>query len=204
VAYTYDRASGRYRDSSGRYLSERAVRDAVDNLADLSSARIADLTTRLQSGGLQLADWQQQMMAEMKAAHVAAGVAAHGGRQQMAPADWGAVGRRLRDQYGYLREFAAQIADGRQPLDGRLVARARLYGQASRSTFEAIRARDDKARGMTVEQNVLHGSDHCLQCPGLSARGWVPIGSLPMIGERQCGQNDRCTITRRLAAPEPA
>jgi hypothetical protein len=175
-------------------FSERTVRDGADNLADLSSARMARLTSQLQSGGMSLADWQTGMMAEMKAAHVAAGVAAHGGRAQMAPADWGAVGRRLRDQYGYLRDFAAQIADGRQPLDGRLIARAKLYGQASRATFTAIKGRDEQARGMRFERNVLAG-EACPGCLDQSARGTVAIGTLVPIGQRRpCLVNCRCHI----------
>lgn len=204
MAYTWDARSGRYRGSDGRFLAGKVVRDAVDNLADLSSSRMAALSQRLLDGTLSLADWQAQMMAEAKAAHVAAGIAAHGGRPQMAPADWGTIGNRLRAEYGYLRTFAEQIADGRQPLDGRLVARARQYGQSARATYEAIRLRDDRVRGMTVERNILAGRDHCSQCPELTARGWVPIGSLPRIGSRQCRGNDRCRIERRRVAPQPS
>lgn len=199
MAYTYDRQSGRYRDSSGRYLSERTVRDAVDNLADLSSQRLASLAQRLQAGSLQLADFQTQMMAEIKSAHLAAGIAAHGGREQMAPADYGAIGRRIRDEYAFARQFAEDVASGKQPLDGRLVNRASMYGQSSRGTYEAVRRRDERNRGNDEERNVLHGGDHCSLCPDLSARGWVPIGSLPAIGSRPCGPHDRCTLSFRVA-----
>lgn len=199
MAYIYDLRAGRYRGEDGRFVAQSAIRGAVDDLADLSSERMATLTAELQAGTLSLADWQQRMMAEIKSAHVASAVAAHGGREQMSRSDWGFVGRQIRDQYGYLRQFAQQITDGTQPLDGRLPARARLYGQASRSTYEAVRRRDERNRGMTEERNVLHGRDHCSLCPSLSARGWVPIGTLPPVGSRPCGQNDRCTISYRVA-----
>lgn len=205
MTYTYSRRLGRYRDAqTGRFISDRAVRDGVDNLADLASTRMAGHTRNMQAGTTTLADWQAQMLAEIKATHVAAGVAAHGGRAQMSPSDWGRVGQRVRAEYGYLRQMTADIASGKQPLDGRLVARAQQYGQASRVTFEAIKASDDKARGMTVERNVLHGRDHCGECPKLSERGWVTIGSLPPIGSRDCRVNDRCSIQRRFAVPKPS
>ena len=73
MRYTWDGRSGRYRGADGRFLSGKVVRDAVDNVTDLASARMAALSQRLLDGNLSLADWQAQMMAEMKAAHVAAG-----------------------------------------------------------------------------------------------------------------------------------
>jgi hypothetical protein len=203
VSYRFDRRLGRYRDvASGRLISDRVVRDGVDNLADLTSERMAGYSRALLDGSMSLADWQARMMADIKAAHVAGGVAAHGGRVQMSLADWGRVGQRVRAQYGYLRQFAQDITSGRQPLDGRLVARAQQYGQAARVAYETIKAADDRARGMTVERNVLHGRDHCAECPKLSERGWVTIGSLPPIGSRACRVRDRCTIERRFAVPK--
>lgn len=204
MRYTYDARTGRYRDSAGKLLSERVVRDAVDRVCDLVSARLAGLSRSLLDGTVSLADWQQQAMADVKAAHVAAGVAAQGGRRQMSPAEWGVIGQRVREQYRYLRQFAEDISGGRQPLNGMTTARAQQYGQAARGTFEAIRARGDLARGMAVERNVLHGRDHCRECPALTARGWVPIGSLPPIGARACRAHDRCTVQRRRAAPQPS
>ena len=205
MAYTYDRRIGRYRDrSTGRLLSDRVVRDGVDNLADMASRRMADYSRRLLDGGMSLADWQARMMADIKASHVAAGVAAHGGKAQMSQADWGRVGQRVRAEYGYLRGFAQDIAFGRQPLNGTLPARASQYGQASRVTYEHVKGGDDKARGMTVERNVLHGRDHCSLCPTLSEKGWVPIGTLPPIGSRPCRSLDRCTIERRFVALQPS
>lgn len=205
MAYRWDAASGRYRDlQTGRFIPGAVVREAVDRVCDLAAERLAGLSQRLLDGSISLADWQQQAMQLVKATHLAAGVAAHGGRAQMAPADYGAIGRRLRDEYAYLRGFAQEIADGRQPLDGRLVARARLYGQAARSNYEAVRLRDDRTRGMAVERNVLGAGEHCSVCPALARRGWVPIGTLPPVGARPCRSNDRCTIERRRAAPQPS
>lgn len=198
--YVFDARTGRYRGNNGRFLSEREVRDAVDRLADLASDKLAGLSERLLDGRLSLADWQRESMAVMKEAHVAAATVAHGGAAQMGHEEWGYVGRRLRDEYAYQRDFARQIAAGEQPLTSGVVARSRLYGQNVRATFEAVRARDDTGRGMDEERNVLGGAEHhCSQCPGLSALGWVPAGTLPPIGSRQCGPNDRCTVTRRHA-----
>jgi hypothetical protein len=196
--FRHSPSTGRYHNvSSGRMVSEREVRDAVDRLADLTSQRLADLSERLLRRDLRLADWQAELMAVLKSAHVAAGVVAHGGAASMDAATYGAIGHRLRDEYQHLRDFAQQLADGTQPLDGRVVARAQMYGQGARVAFETIRARDDRERGLDEERNVLHADSSCATCKDQSALGYVPIGILLPIGSRSCLSRCRCTITRR-------
>jgi hypothetical protein len=195
--FTYSSSTGRYRDADGKLVSFRAVRDAVDRTVDEASDRLGRLAERLRSGEITLADFQTSAMATIKDVHLATGIAAHGGKAAMDQATYGAIGYRIRSEYAYLRGMAREIADGIQPLDGRLAARARLYGQAGRATFETVRARDDVARGADEERNVLSPSEHCDQCRSLAALEWVPVGTLPPIGARTCGSNDRCSIRRR-------
>lgn len=203
ASYRWDERTGRYHDvTTGRFVAESTVRDLVDQIADMASDRMAALSQSLLDGTLSLADWQTQMMTEIKFAHLGAGVLASGGFEQMSPARYGYLGRTIRDEYAALRDFAQQIQSGQQTLDGRLVARARQYGQAARPTFENVRARDDRNRGMTEERNVLHPAHHCGQCRALSGMGWVPIGTLPAIGSRECLASDRCTIERRVGSTE--
>jgi hypothetical protein len=199
--FTWSAEAGRFRDASGRFVPEARVRAGVDALADMSSDRMADLAARLRAGTLPLADWQAQMMAEIKAAHVAAGLAAKGGRLHASQADYGALGRIVRDEYAHLRAWAGQIADGTAPIDGRLESRARLYGQAARGTFEAIHARERKQRGAKFERNVLGGSP-CDGCRAESAKGWALIGTLAPIGSRRpCLVNCRCRLIYRDDMP---
>jgi hypothetical protein len=200
MAFTYAPRAGRYRDASGRFVPESAVRVAVDAVTDAGTERIADLTRQLQAGTLPLARWQQQMSVELKTLHVATAMVANGGRQQMAPSDYGRVGARLREQYQFLGQFAADLASGKQPLDGRLLARAELYGQAARAGFEAERRRLAGIRGESEERNVLHPADHCRECLSETARGWVRIGTLVPVGQRICRTRCHCTIRTRKGA----
>jgi hypothetical protein len=195
--FTWDAASGRYRNSQGRYVSQAAVRDAVDDVLDAATARMQALARRLQSGALDLASWQRQMAQEIKMSHLAVAMVAHGGRAAMGPAEYGWAGQRIREQYGYLRAFARQVASGEQSLADPLVARSALYGQAGRATYEAMRERDDRARGFDEERSVLGIADHCSDCVGEAAKAWSPIGTLIPIGRRQCKANCRCRIERR-------
>jgi hypothetical protein len=205
MPFTFDTARGRYRDAgTGRLVSEGRVRLAVDAVADHASDRMADLTAQLVRGEVTLERWQAGMMALTKQSHVAAGVVAAGGRAQMTPAAYGFLGSELRAQYGYLTSFAAAIAAERVSIDGRLVARAGMYGQHARATYEAVRRRDQRERGYRFEKNILHSRESCGQCVALSSRGWVEIGSLPPIGSRTCLARCRCTISYRKAPVEVA
>jgi hypothetical protein len=171
--------AGRFTDSAGRFVSEARVRVVVDAVADQASARMAAAS---------------EMQNTIKVSHLAASVLAHGGESQMSFSHYGSAGRAIRDQYQYLKGMAADIAAGRQPLNGGLTARARQYGQAARVAFEREYGRDQQGRGYQFERNVLGAADHCALCPELTARGWVPIGSLPPVGSRPCRAQDRCSI----------
>lgn len=198
--FNHDPRTGTYRNlTTGRLISNAEVRAVVDVLADNSAVYAHALTQALQGDQITLADWQTRMMANIKASHVASGVAAHGGRGAMTPADWGYIGHEIRDQYAYLRNFANGIAAGTVPLDGQLPVRAAMYGSHSRVMFELVRARDDASRGYNEERNVLHADESCPECSELKARGWVPLGTLPPIGMRRCLSNCKCMIARRAS-----
>jgi hypothetical protein len=139
------------------------------------------------------------MATEIKVQHLAAAMIAHGGRNAMTQADYGWTGQRIRDQYDYLRKFAEGIASDTQPLADQAIARAALYGQAGRATYEAMRAGDAVTRGENEERNVLGAADHCTDCVGASAQSWVPLGTLIPIGSRICKANCRCRIDRRVS-----
>jgi hypothetical protein len=199
--FRYSVEAGRYRDPrTGRFISERIVRSWVDALADNAGERMVGLTRHLQSGALDLADWQVQMAAEIKQLHVAAGLAAHGGRAMASPADHGFIGSQIRAQLAYLRDWSAQIANGAAPLDGRLLARARLYSDAAVTVYEAVRGRDARLRGYQAERWRLAVADHCAGCPTQAGKGWVSIGSLPAIGSQPCRARCRCSKQFRREA----
>ncbi len=207
MSYQWDVSASRYRDAqSGRFVSETQIRSAVDQVVQASTDQMVTLTKALQEGRTTLAVWQADMMRAVKDVNLATAVAAHGGRQAMAPADWLYVARDVKAQYQYLRGWAQDIASGAAPLDGRLIARAELYGIRATAAYEGMKLRDVKNSGATVlVRNVLAGgADHCHQCPDLSARGWVPADEMVPVGSRQCMARDRCHLEFRAARAEAA
>lgn len=198
MAYAYDPGTGAYRTERG-VVDVSLVQDALEQIIQTTQAHLAVLGQRRAEGRILTADWRQAVQDELKAAHLAAAALAHGGWDQLDASTRGFVGSRLRGQYDYLSQFAVQVPGG-EAFDGQAMARLSQYGDgAIRGTFYEVQRRDAEGRGHDEERNVLGSGNSCEECPGLTARGWVPINSLPPIGARACHGHCHCAIETRLA-----
>jgi hypothetical protein len=202
-AFGFNEVAGRYISlSTGRFVPFLEVRDALDVVIEASGSRMNALTDQLINEQISLAEWQIGMMEEIKISHTAAAASARGGWAQMSPSDWGATGRLIRDQYDFLRNFANEIATGKQRLDGTARVRTQLYAQAPRGTFEEMRRRYERLmNGMEEERRVLGEADHCQSCLDAAALKWQPIGTLPRIGDSLCLTNCHCHFIFRKRGP---
>ena len=73
---------------------------------------------------------------------------------------------------------------------GQFVARVEKYADSGWHAAQNLnRAAAIKQGIFKVERRVLGRpkGEHCEDCPPLAAQGWQPIGSLPGIGESECG-----------------
>lgn len=193
--FQWDARSQRYRDTaSGRFVPAERVARAVDVAAVEARHEAERIAQRLVDGKSTLAQFQRDMAQLVKDGHLAAAVIGRGGADQMTQADYGWAGQRIRTQYDYLRNFVQQIADGTAPLDGRLVARAGLYGDAIAPTHREMVRRLAIQGGAIMERNVLGPADHCGGCLDATAQGWVPVGFLPPVGGRICRSRCKCSI----------
>jgi len=197
-AFIWNAASGVYeRASTGRIIPFATVRDVTEKTAQGQLEEMLMLSKRLQSGEIPLAEWQNEMIEKIKILHINSMVSARGGWAQMSQSDWGYVGSELKRQYEYLRNFAQQIADGSQRLDGTFLFRTQMYEDAARSTFEQMRRREEQKKGMEEEMRELGIADHCDDCLEYAGRGWQPIGTLPRIGDSVCRTNCHCRFRFR-------
>jgi hypothetical protein len=198
--FTFDPVSGRYRGKNGRFIRPKLIRDEVDRVAKASAARTKTLADALRAGRVDLQTWEIGMRQEIKTGHLAAAMAAKGGREQMTPADYGRVGQLVRRQYDYLAGFATEIQDG-LPLDGRMTTRAGMYASAARGTYHQVERSEQRARGFDQERNVLGPvENHCTgrgSCEEETRRGWVPIGDLIPVTGRLCKTNCKCRLVYR-------
>jgi len=185
--------SGRYRDTStGRYVQGATVRRELDRYLDTADPAKA-LAEALRGRQVSLADWEVAMRRHVKNTHLNAIAMERGGWANMTPADYGRAGQIVREQYGYLKNFAADIASGKQRLDGTLGVRAKLYTQAGRETFYRSKQANLQP-GIDMVRSIKHARDSCRDCEYLNGK-WFRVGdpaySLP--GRRQCNKNCRCT-----------
>jgi hypothetical protein len=204
--FTWAAQAGRFRDpATGRFVSESTVRSGVDALVQDSAGRMAGLARQLRAGELTTADWLAAQMQAIKDVNLAAAMAAKGGAAQMTPADYGQVGHDIRRQYEYARQMAADVLNGRQPLNGRLNVRASQYANNATIVYERDKRAQAARRGGRFERNQQHSLESCSGCRAQTGRGWVPVGSLVPVGSRSpCGSRCKCSITIVTRVPELA
>lgn len=188
--------AGGYRDASnGRIVGNMEARNVLDQTIQAAkgneSVRLMEL---LRGQQISLADWQRSMRDVIKDTHLAAMLAQRGGIENVTQSDYGRVGRIIRDKYEALDNFAKQIADGTQPLDGRALVRAQMYQDDAITTYETFSTIYHGAAGFNQERSVLdQQARHCKDCIDQDAKGWQTIGNMIPIGQRQCNVNDRCS-----------
>lgn len=200
MPFSWDSDLARFRDARGRLVPEQTIRRTLDQIIDAQAQSMRDTTQGLLTGTIMLADWQLQMMASVKALHLVATAVAHGGWNQLDQSDFGWAGQRIRAQYGFLRDFAAEIASGKQAVNGVVVARIALYAQSARATNREAQRRIARSRELDEERRVLGVADHCRTCLQQAKLGWQPFGTLRRIGDSECRVACRCHYEFRAAA----
>lgn len=195
AAWSYDRVTGRYRDERGKFLSKASVGQLVDKRIDKLESLLKRYTRMLGNGQITLDQWQGSVREAIKSAHIQAAIIGYGGREAMGSAEFGRIGQRLRLEYGYLQNFVRDLLSNRvsTPM---AMARIGLYAQSVRGSYwQGTELREQK-RGFSLMRRKLDAqAQHCQDCLDYAARGIVPIGSLPMPGQRcACGARCKCSI----------
>lgn len=193
--WSYGRAIGRYRDSKGRFLSESSVQSLVDSRINRLDRNLRKFTKMLADGAITLDQWQGSVREAIKAAHLQAAIIGHGGKDGMGNAEYGRIGQRLRREYAFLQGFALDLLEQRTSAPMAL-ARISLYAQSVRGSFwEGASIRKEK-QGFSLMRRILDPiAQHCSDCLSFAARGMVPIGSVPLPGQRcACGARCRCSV----------
>ena len=185
--------SGRYRDERGRFVASSTVRRELDRYLDNSDPAKA-LAEALRGRQLSVADWEVAMRRHVKNTHLNAIALERGGWANLTPSDFGRVGQIVREQYAYLKGFAADIASGKQRLDGTLGTRAKLYSQAARTSLYK-----SKAANMSLEVTHVRtrrsARDSCRQCLDLDGKVFrINDPSFPLPGQRICRANCQCHL----------
>lgn len=193
----------RYRDArTGRIVSTQQVRRAMDLSIEEYKGLARSLADQLRAGDISLRTWESEMRVVVKDAQLLGAASARGGWAQLDQQALGRAGREIRDQYAFLDKFATQIMTGDQKLDGSLANRAVMYVESSRGAYEREREAQERLAGFDQERSIRHASDSCEGCIREERRGWVAIGELVPIGDRNCLTRCRCDIERRASEPK--
>ena len=187
----YDKSSGRYRDERGSFLSEKSLQALVDGRIDKLETQLRRFTRMLADGSITLDQWQGSVRESIKTAHLQAAIIGHGGRDGMGSAEYGRIGQRLRQEYAFLQGLALDLLEQRVSAPMAL-ARIGLYAQSVRGSFwEGASIRQER-QGYSLMRRVLDAqAQHCQDCIDYASRGIVPIGSVPLPGQR-CACRARC------------
>lgn len=106
---------------------------------EISGQQMARYARAWAAGQIDLADYERLFQAELRDLYVAAAWTSTGGPERTSQADYGRIGRQLRDQYGYMHQFFGEIAQGKLSL-AEIEARGKLYTASSRQALEAVSA----------------------------------------------------------------
>ena len=194
-SWSYSPISGRYRGPNGRFLSQSAVEALVDGRISRLGRELRRFTNMLGSGNITLNQWQESVREALKLAHAQAAIIGNGGRDSMGAAEWGKVGQRLRGEYRYLEVFARDLLAGSVSTPMAL-ARIGMYAESVRGSYWEGTAIRQERQGYSLMRRILDSqAKHCQDCLNYAARGVVPMGSLPMPGQRcACRSNCKCRV----------
>jgi len=168
---------------------------------EVYNERIEELTDDLRDSIITLLIWLKGMKSEIKQMHLMAAAIGKGDWQELTSADFGLIGRNLRDQYDYLDGFVKDVAanDG-EPWSKKFLNRALMYGAAGGVEFFLMDALRDENEEATEYRWSRSPVDSCQTCLDNEAMGWVPVGSFGMVprdGQTICKVRCLCDLIYR-------
>jgi hypothetical protein len=184
----------RYQGPNGRIIGQSQMVEKRDEFIAAQQAEVVKLTNRLADHDITWNQWVREMQAIIRLTHVDLYALGSGGRNKITQKQWDDLAfKTLLTQYDYLKDFARKVKKGEYSRL-QVVLYAQQYIGTATTSYEQGRRNTAKQAGFTQERNILGLADHCDQCRDLAGRGWVPIGTLPPPGTRECLGNCRCHL----------
>jgi hypothetical protein len=198
--YEWDEQEQQYRDTrTGELVAVAVILLLLRRIEEQTTLQITLLSEAYRNGEIPLAEWELGMVQKIKEGTIAAALLANGGAANMTGADWQTVQERIDEQvWRFLAGFAALLAAGKIILDGRFVARAKLYGLSVGGAFWDIQVLKAVLKGLTQSRRHLGQAEHCVDCVRYADMGWQPIGVLPPPKvDSACRSNCKCSMEFR-------
>lgn len=195
VLFVWDENRLRYWSlTSESIVSPAQLRTYVDIAIDRTENRIDWITRRLINGRIDYPGWATLVQQELKAENVGLAQLAIGGGDMWDATTAGRLGQRMRLLYQKLTDLGLEWERG-EVSPRQMLNRIGMAVHAARGTYEGMIRGVMLDAGYDMERNVLaDGAHHCGECPALTEQGWVELGTLPMIGDRECMTRDMCSM----------
>jgi hypothetical protein len=194
--YAWDRKLGNYVNlNTGRMVKRATVNDLLRDTIDGHANQMGHFAVEVSNGRMTPREFYELMRENVRESYNSSAALGKGGWHAMTPADWGTNGQKLREEYRHLKDFAQDLADGKVT-QGQAVARAKLYADSAYQRYWELQ--QDQQRELGNDEEAWHtaGDERvCPVCSELEARGWQPLGSLPLPGSPHFGC--RCDKTFR-------
>lgn len=202
----YDTKRRLYVDANGVRLTDREIREALDEYINSVQEGMTERVIEYTAGGITANQLFRFLEDEVTALHGASGSIAYGGLAQMDAEKWGRIERRVVTELGYLSQFRADVQQAAQA--GELSAegianRAGLYGEAAYSEWLNQVIEREMDSGVTLGRRICEQDGaSCDECIEAATEDFIPLDEIPEIGSLQCINNCRCEIEFQIGDTE--
>ncbi|KYC42103.1 hypothetical protein WA1_19070 [Scytonema hofmannii PCC 7110] len=201
--FQWEKGTNRYRNkTTGRFISKEAVYTLTQKRIENVKQDLGQIAQLLLDNKITLRSWQEQTAEVLKILHTQEYLLGVGGQKALKKSDYLEIGRELKNQYDYLRNFAVELTQG-TITRAQFKARVDLYAEAAKVSFfrgekvAAIRV------GYTHAKRLLGIAEHCSQCPQYAARGIVLIDEV-IFPTQACDCGTRCHCRLQFLTLEEA
>jgi hypothetical protein len=198
-AIGYSKKSGRFRDlTTGQFVPRSRVLLEVDREIERTSVRLQGIVRLLASEKVDLPEFQIRFAEELKIANLRMAAFGAGGRSQMNASQFGHVGQKLKQEYGFLDGFAQDLADGRLSI-AQALNRAAMYAESTAQAFHRAEQQTKARDGFLGKRSLDVGANHCASCPAYATDGYVPANQIVPVGVNcECRRRCRCFIVWKV------
>jgi len=193
-----DEKDGYVYKNNGVKVQQKELYRVVAQEVERYERKQQTLATRMVNGNISFEQWQEQSKGLVKESHVNMTRLGRGGKDRTFGIHYLETGNDLRTvHYPALKQFAQDIKDGKLT-DKQIVARARLYGGASKTAFERARTAQDYNNPTLLRigrRRLGSCRNHCDDCIRYAMIGWQPLEQVILPGTNcACHGNCCCSI----------
>jgi hypothetical protein len=194
--YQYEPKLRRYRSkTSGKFLRKEAIAQLTEGHIQNVKNDLKTVSQLLINGKISLRNWQTTTAETLKILHTQEYLLGIGGQGAIKKENYLEIGRELKVQYQYLRNFAVELTQGKMT-PAEVLNRATMYGDAAKVSYFRGERTAAKNAGLTYGMRILGIAEHCPECLIYHARGIVPIDEL-ILPTQACSCMFKCKCTAK-------